>query len=75
MKNLYINGELVLSAEKIYVDNTSITCSNGDNLKGVNFDSITYEIKNESGNVVEADKTELQLLQQAVDDLILGGAL
>ena len=63
MKYLYINNELAGEAEKIIVDEQKkqIVGYNGgsDNpafaLRGVKFENITYEIKDEQGNPVGAD--------------------
>lgn len=63
MKYIYINNELAGEAGKIYVDKQKkrITGYNGDSdtsafaLRGVKFENITYEIKDEQGNPVGAD--------------------
>ena len=63
MKYLYINGELAGEAEKIFVDTQKrqITGYNGDSdtpsfaMRGVKFENITYEIKDEQGNPAGAD--------------------
>ena len=88
MKYLYVNGEPAGEAEKIIVDEQKkqITGYNGgsDNpafaLRGVKFENITYEIKDEQDNPVESDidemtqlKQELESTQEALDYLIMGG--
>ena len=88
MKYLYINGELAGEAEKIFVDTQKrqIVGYNVDSdtpafaLRGVKFENITYEIKDEQGNPVESDidemtqlKQELESTQEALDYLIMGG--
>ena len=63
IKYLYINGELAGEAEKIYIDEQKkqITGHNGDSdapsfaMRGVKFENIIYEIKNEQGNPAEPD--------------------
>jgi len=70
MKNLYINSKLVASAEKIYVTSTAIICSNGISLNGF-FDMNTVEIKDDAGNTVQADKTDMQIMQDTIDLLVL----
>lgn len=63
MKYLYINGELAGEAEKIFVDTQKrqIVGYNVDSdtpafaLRGVKFENITYEIKDEQGNFIEPD--------------------
>jgi len=77
MKYLYINGELFneQGVQKIVVNDTDIIGCNGEfevfALRGVSFDKITYQIKDELGNVVSPDKTELQILQEMVDQLVI----
>lgn len=88
MKYLYINGELVGEAEKIFVDTQKkqITGHNGVSdvpafaMRGVKFENITYEIKDEQGNPAEPDiddmtqlKQEIESTQEALDYLIMGG--
>ena len=63
MKYLYINGELAGEAEKIFVDTQKrqIVGYNVDSdipafaLRGVKFENISYEIKDEQGNTAGAD--------------------
>ena len=88
MKTLFVNGELAGEAEKIIVDEQKkrITGYNGDSdapsfaLRGVKFENIIYEIKDEQGNPAEPDidemtqlKQELESTQEALDYLIMGG--
>ena len=63
MKTLFVNGELAGEAEKIYINKQKrqIAGYNGDSdapsfaMRGVKFENIIYEIKDEQGNPAEPD--------------------
>lgn len=75
MKYLYINGELAGEAEKILVNEQKrqIVGYNGDSdipsfaMRGVKFENITYEIKDDAGKAIEANMDVDQELYEAIE--------